>query len=263
LPYRISENARQYFQSKIGILTYLKEGDTAIVNGDDDYLCGLEAGAYDLIKVGLGDCDYTAGDIVQSARAFALRLPWRQKRGFFVRYTGEHNVVNCLMAIAVGVKYGMSPDEIRRGLTFYSLSANRMEIINIKGITLINDTYNANPEAVKAAVGTLCAMAQSRKIAVLGDMYELGACSEALHEACGRYAAERNVDLLLTFGQYGKNYCNGFMQGAGRGRCLVFRNQADICDYLKKNLIIGDTVLFKASHSVKLEEAFLSVKGIL
>jgi UDP-N-acetylmuramoyl-tripeptide--D-alanyl-D-alanine ligase len=252
------------FKAKSEILTYLREGDTAIVNGDDDYLSKLEGSGYALIKVGLSGCDYTASDIVQSAQGVRFKTTVRgRQEDFSFAIPGEHNVTNCLMAIAVGVKYGMTPDEIRRGLTFFSLSGNRMEIVSVKGITLINDTYNANPEAVKAAIGTLCAMAQARKIAVLGDMYELGAYSEDLHEACGRYAAEQNIDLLLTFGKYGENYYNGFVEGCGRGRCLIFKDQADICGYLKKNLIIGDTVLFKASHSVKLEEAFLSVKGIL
>ncbi len=252
------------FKAKSEILTYLKKGDAAIVNGDDDYLSGLKNGAYDLIKVGLGDCDYTAKDVVQTAEGvrFKTAVHGRQE-AFSFAIPGEHNVINCLMAIAVGVRYGMTADEIRRGLKLFSLSANRMEIMNVRGITLINDTYNANPEAVRAAIGTLCAMAQTRKIAVLGDMYELGGYAGVLHEACGRYAAERNVDLLLTFGQYGKHYYDGYMQGARRGRCLVFKDKADLCEYLKKNLIIGDSVLFKASHSVKLEEAFLSVKGIL
>lgn len=252
------------FKAKSEILAYLREGDTAVVNGDDDYLSQLQSGDYGVVKVGFGDCDYTAKEIIQTAQGVCFKTNvYGKEESFVFSVPGAHNVINCLMAIAVAVKYGMTAEEIRQGLKLFRPSDNRMEIVRTKGIMLINDTYNANPEAVKAALGTLCALAQARKIAVLGDMYELGNHSETLHEACGKYAGEQNIDLLLTFGVFGNNYRKGFMQSACRGRCLVFENKKDICEYLKKNLIIGDAVLFKASHSVKLEEAFLSVKGIL
>ena len=204
-----------------------------------------------------------AYDIIQSDNgiSFSCVINGKRERFEFV-LMGAHNVLNCLMAIAVGLRYNLSAEEIRIGLKLCRFSANRMETVRLKGITLINDTYNANPDAVKAAINALCAAGEGkRKIAVFGDMLELGEYSALMHEECGEYAAGQKVDLLLTFGEFGNNYLRGYEKVNPKGKCIVFDDAKAVCEYLKQIVNSGDVVLFKASRSVKLEEVFLSLKG--
>jgi len=252
------------FLAKSEILTFLGENDTAIVNYEDPFLRKISSDTFDVIGVGLLNGALKAFNIINSADhvEFEAEINGAPEK-FRFAVPGNHNVINCLSGIAVGLKYGLTPDEIRSGLAEYIPSKNRMEIVQISDVTLINDTYNANPDSMKAAINVLCHLSKARKIAVLCDMYELGKASEEMHQICGEYAADKNIDLLLTTGDFGNNYQKGFLSRKSAGSCMVFENKEAIAEFLNLNLMPDDTVLFKASRGMELDRLFLAVKEIL
>lgn len=253
------------FKAKSEILTYLTEDDIAIVNGEDPYLGSITPDAYQIIRVGIDNGDLIAGNIrhTNECVTFTLHISGNEELISFP-IPGVHNVTNALLAIAVGLQYGLKIDEIQTGLNTYQPSKHRMEIIDHKGITLINDTYNANPDAMKAAIDVLIYLSDKngKKIAVLGDMYELGEASHDMHEMCGRYAAEKGVDLLLATGQYAGDYQRGYERysASADGECLLFADKEALTIYCLKIIQKNDTVLFKASRGMQLEKVFLSLK---
>ena len=251
------------FQAKSEILTYLTEDDIAVINGEDNFLKSIKPQCYQMIKVGIGNDEFHASDIrhTNECVTFTVNISGSEESISFP-IPGEHNVINALLAISVGLQYGLKINEIQTGLNSYQPSKHRMEIIDHKEITFINDTYNANPDAMKAAIDVLIYLsdANGKKIAVLGDMYELGDSSCDMHEMCGRYVAEKGVDLLLVTGQYADDYKRGYNLYSPDGECLLFADKEALTAYCLKIIQKNDTVLFKASRGMQLEKVFLSLK---
>ena len=165
---------------------------------------------------------------------------------------GEHNVSNALAAAAVGLTLGMSLDHIATALsTVTPLSKWRMETTEVRGVTLINDAYNANPESMHAALKTLAQFgSQGRTWAVLGAMAELGDEALAAHDTVGRLAVRLNISQLVTIGDDARiMFLAANQEGSWDGESVWFPNFASACDYIVERVIPGDTVLFKASRS--------------
>lgn len=249
------------FKAKCEILTYLQKGDCAIVNADDDMLCTLSSDVYEIIKVGSSsECTLTAYDIEQNADGISFYVDINDKAyKFEFKYPGMHNVLNCLSAIAVGLRYSLSPEQIQKGLLAFIPGNNRMQIEEVSGMTLINDAYNANESSFKAAIDFLCTKAKGRKVVVASDMYELGEYSSQIHFKTGENAAKLGVDLLIACGENAENYKTGYLSCGGK-ECIIYNSKEELTNNLKKHLRIGDTVLFKASRGVKLEEVFNRIK---
>lgn len=181
---------------------------------------------------------------------------------FFVPLPGRHNVVNSLAAIAVGLELGLTAGEIRDGLSCANLTAMRLEITQLNGIKIINDSYNANPASTRAAVQVLAEAAgeKSRKIAVLGDMLELGEKSESSHREVGRAVREAGVDLLAAVGERAKYIGLGAEEaGLPSGRIRYYMSAREAARSLKKYFIPGDVVLVKGSRGMKMEEFVLAL----
>ncbi len=251
------------FKAKSEILAYLTKDDIAVVNGEDPFLKSIKARSYQTIRVGIDNGEYIAKNIRHSNECVTFTVDIRgNEESISFPIPGQHNVINALLAIAVGLQYGLTIDQIQTGLNTYQSSKHRMEIFNHKGVTLINDTYNANPDAMKAAIDVLVYLSNEngKKIAVLGDMYELGEASSDMHEICGRYAAEKGIDLLILTGQYAADYQRGYNQSLADGECLIFDDKESLTAYCLKNIQKDDTVLFKASRGMQLEKVFLSLK---
>jgi UDP-N-acetylmuramoyl-tripeptide--D-alanyl-D-alanine ligase len=120
----------------------------------------LQSDVYKIIGVGIEHGTLRAYDIRNTNDEVSFRVDiGGNAEPFRFSVPGKHNVINCMSAVAIGLKYGLTPDQIRSGLDAYKPSKNRMEIITQNGITFINDTYNANPDSMKAAVDVLCHIA--------------------------------------------------------------------------------------------------------
>jgi len=162
---------------------------------------------------------------------------------------GAHMVMNALLAAAVGIEMGVSPAEISKGFDDFIPPSGRLSVENINGMTVINDAYNANPAAMKESIKILCNQ-PSRKVAILGDMNELGHVSEARHTEIGAFAAENGIDLLVAIGPQARFVYEGF---GSKDNSFYFPTVDGFLPKLQVLLHPDDVVLVKASRGMAFE----------
>ncbi len=166
---------------------------------------------------------------------------------------GRHQAVNALFAIALGAELGLGRAEIQRGLEECKPAKMRLQLWEFNGVSVLDDAYNANADSMAAALETLAALpCKGRRVAVLGDMAELGAHSEATHEEAGRRAAEVGVAQLFAVGEMAGLMGRG-ARGAGLNRVLEFEDVATAAAAVKSFVKPGDVMLLKASRASRLE----------
>jgi UDP-N-acetylmuramoyl-tripeptide--D-alanyl-D-alanine ligase len=173
---------------------------------------------------------------------------------------GAHNASNALAAAAVGIQSGIAKKNIVRALESFSASSKRMEIVSIRSVTILNDTYNANPDSVLAALSTLASISvPGKKIVVLGDMLELGEQSDHEHAKIGLEVADRGFEYLLTFGPHSR--C--IFEASKLGFAQHFDDKTALMKTLYATLSPGDAVLIKGSRGMKMEEVVHGVTTYL
>jgi len=165
---------------------------------------------------------------------------------------GVHNVYNALAAITVGWELGLKSSEIQEGISRFVPGAMRLEIKQCGGYTVINDVYNASPLSMAAAISALAAIGSGRKIAVLGDMLELGDAAVAAHRQIGRQAAAQGVDMVLTVGELA-GHIKAAASEHGVAISRAFQNHQEAIGALRSLLQPGDCVLVKGSRGMKME----------
>ena len=172
---------------------------------------------------------------------------------FILPMLGRHNVYNALAAIAAGFALGLSGEEMQQGLNGLEATKMRFECQQLKEYLVINDAYNASPMSMQAAIETLDEVAEGRKIAVLGDMLELGDVSLQAHRDVGRTLASHRVDVLVTRGEMGRE-----IGEAAKAAGLKFVYSCDSHEAagqtLRQLLLPGDTILFKGSRGMQMEK---------
>lgn len=245
-------------KAKLEILDGLPKGAPLFLNGDNDKLSTVKNDDYKVIFFGIENknCDVLAEDIKEiglSTEFTAVKGDIKQK--ITIPTVGIHNVYDALSAFAVGLEYGISTEDIANGLRNYEPSGMRQRIKDANGITVIEDCYNASPDSQKAGLNSLLKIAKGRKIAVLGDMLELGSYSETAHRNVGEYAAECEIDMLFTYGKESEFMADSAKK-AGLKAVFSFTDKSELTKALENELKNGDTVLFKASRGMKLEEIF-------
>lgn len=229
-------------------------GNTLVLNAEDDKLLGYKlpngkkavyyggdngfVRAEDTVFNGLDSTDYT---LFVGAESISMHLP----------VSGKHMVTDSLAAAAVGHELGLTMQEIKRGLENYRTISGRMEKKEHKGAVIINDCYNASPASMTASLGTL-ERVSGRKIALLGDMLELGERSRELHEQVGSFAASIGLDMLVTVGELAENITNAAKK-AGMTEAY-HEDREGAAERIKAYLKPGDTLLVKASRGMALEK---------
>jgi UDP-N-acetylmuramoyl-tripeptide--D-alanyl-D-alanine ligase len=180
-----------------------------------------------------------------------------------LNYLGRHNIANALGAAALTLGAGVKLAAVRRGLEKARPFPMRMQIEQWRGVGIINDTYNANPASMKAALETLGEIdGRGRKIAVLGDMFELGKHSDKEHRLLGKRAAQAAVDALYLLGPQSAKVRKGAMRGGLRSEQIVIgRSQADIARRLRDRINRGDWLLVKGSRGMKMEKVLQELTG--
>ena len=171
---------------------------------------------------------------------------------------GNHNVMNALAAIAVAMRYGISPEKAAEGLAQYVPIAMRGQIKTVNEITWIDDTYNASPDSMKSGAQVLLSLEGKRHIAVFADVLELGEASEQLHREVGAYLAalteqQRNVDMLITVGMQAA-FIADEAKKQGLDDVNSFSSNAEAAEFLRSVLETGDVVLVKGSRGMHTEE---------
>lgn len=244
-------------KAKTEMLPYLRTGGKTIVNNDDDMLATLP----NVMRYGTGeDCDLRAAGIAEyglDGMSFTA-LYGAESVPVHVPSPGQHAVSNALAAMAVGLTLGMSLSALAEGLAAYVPPAGRMNITRTKRFTVLDDSYNANPISVMAAIDVL-EKAEGRRVCILGDMFELGEQTDDYHEVAGMYAAMHGMDLILCVGPLSEQLFLG-AHAIAPLRARYFETQESLLSILPGLLEDGDTILVKASRGMRLEE---TVKSLL
>ena len=237
------------------------------VNGDSEWAAPIaKRTTAKVVRVGLnaGNCwRATAVRFDKRGMSFKVAAPKPELAGeYWINLLGRHQVVNALFAIAVGAELGLSREEIQRGLAECQSPKMRLQLWEAGGVTVLDDCYNANADSMLVALQVLSELhCKGRRLAVLGDMAELGAHSNVAHAEVGKLAAELGVGQLLAVGKNAGVMANA-ARAAGLSRVMEFADVDTAADGLKKLVKAGDVVLLKASRAMRLERAtdFLKVQ---
>ncbi|MBA5850657.1 UDP-N-acetylmuramoyl-tripeptide--D-alanyl-D-alanine ligase [Clostridium sp. cel8] len=255
-------------KAKMEITDFFSEKNTLIINIDNDMLSKVTSDSYKIRKVSIKEKSNISAfniKLMEDSVEFYIKENNRiTEEKITAQVPGKHSVLNCLFAVMAGRIFNMSYDEIRRGLLNLKTTKMRLETIKGKRFTIINDSYNANPDSMIAAIDVLANLKGKKKIAILGTMNELGENSGEFHRKVGRYACEKNVDFLVALGKYTEDYKAGFESfhtSKNRGKVLTFKDYDSAVDFLLKNCLSkGDVVLVKASRSMKFEDIVSKLK---
>ncbi len=238
------------------LFSYLKKHQgTAFVNCDDRFLMAEMKSLKKSIGYAVeGKADIRARKIQSDKTGrstFECVWPKREvNMNVLLSVPGTHNITNALAAISVGLKLKVHKKNIIAALKNFSPASKRMEVMTSRDITILNDTYNSNPDSVVAALKTLQLFQTSgKKIVVLGDMRELGDASKREHTNIGAVAAGMKFHTLFTYGPYSKYTAEAYGNGAKH-----FETKDDLAKELKRNLQSGDVVLVKGSRGMKMED---------
>ncbi len=215
--------------------------------------------------------DFFAENAVESdgGQTFDIIGPDRTVRGCRIEYYGEHNRRAAVSAAAVGMFFGFDDDQIRQGLERFRSVGMRQRTERIAGITIINDCYNASPESMRAACRLLSRTAEDthgRRIALLGDMFELGENSDRWHRETGRFFAENGTDVLVTFGKSAQLYSEGAEGIIPPDRRISFTDPSDVhspAAALAEILRPGDVLIVKASNGMHAERVSAELAQML
>lgn len=245
-------------KAKAELIESLPPNGMAVLNGDDPWIRKMSI-PHQVRPVwfGLNDSglDYRGVILENNGEGILFQVDGAgEKLEIFLPLPGRLNVYNALAAVAVGRILGVSFREIKEGLAAPEMTGRRLKILDRNQIRIIDDTYNASPASVKAALDVLGGFSgPGKKIAVLGDMLELGKASIDSHFEIGEYAARLGVDYLLAYGDLARKYVQGFT-GITPGKAEYFSNKPELIRVLKEVARPGDSVLIKGSRGMKMEE---------
>lgn len=203
---------------------------------------------------------YSLNDVEITERRPSYSKFIYEGREYELNVEGDYNVENSLSAINLGYKLGMSYDEIKRGLMAYKPIEKRWEVQEIGGYKIINDSYNANPESMKASVSTFVQLYENPAV-ILGDMGELGDMEVELHRSVGEYLVKNapKSTRFLSVGVLAKEICAP-LKAAGFF-VKNFENNDEVSKFILANINAGNTIFLKASRSMKFEEIIEKIKG--
>ncbi len=247
-------------EAKLEILDGLKKGAPLLLNGDNDLLSTVKNDDYKIYFYAVdNDADFKAVDIKENPNTTSFTVQYFGKeQKITIPAIGKHNVYNALAAFAVGILLDIDAETAADALKTYEPSGMRQKVVEINGITSIEDCYNASPDSMKAGITTLAGIQACKKIAVLSDMLELGEYSEQAHYDVGTMAAENKIDYLLCVGSDAKYIVDGARDN-GLLNAYLFDSKQSLTDKLFEIAEKGDAVLFKASRGMKLEEVISEI----
>lgn len=242
-------------KAKLEILDGLEKGSVVILNNDNDLLSTVKNDDYKIVTFGIdSECDFKAQDIIESDGKTSFTVNYFGKtQKVTVPTIGVHNVYNALSAFCAGYYLDIDGEKCAKALESYVPEGMRQKMVSVGGITSIEDCYNASPDSMKAALKTLADTKANSKIAVLGDMLELGEYSKNAHADVGKMVYDNNIDCLLTYGSDAK-YISDTAKSLGIKNAFHFNNKEELSKKLLEIAKPKDAVLFKASRGMKLED---------
>ena len=246
-------------RAKSEVFEFMGPGSVAVLNGDDEMLRDLDTGTK-RVRYGAGPWNDVRAENVENLgfKGVSCDICFGDERIFtLIPAFGSHIVYGALAAAAVGHILGDTGEEILRGIADYRPVGGRASVTDTGYITLIDDCYNANPNSMAAAIRSLSSIRalsgdHGKRVAILGDMKELGADSAHLHRLMGKLAAECRIDSVVCCGEEAKSIYDAYLAAGGKkGR--YYRDREDFAPDIPETVSRGDVVLVKASHSMGFE----------
>lgn len=241
-------------KGKTEIINYMDENGVLIINNDNDmlhkyYLDNKDNSKVRIVTIGIeNESDIMPTDINILEDHSTFKVDGKEIR---MPISGQHFIYNALEAIAVARELGIDLDSVQKGLNSLEMSKNRMDIIKKENnITIINDAYNANAEAMEYAIKYLGNM-KTRKVAVLGSMLELGDYTKELHEKVARACLENKIDVVITIGKE-MEYASNYLKENGFNENYHFDTKENVLEFLKEIMQENDTILIKGSNGLAL-----------
>lgn len=248
-------------KAKLEILEGLEEDGVLVINKDNDLLRkwyeeNKKDINYKVITYGIKEkSDFTGYNIKSKADGSTYQINNNNIYDIEIKIGGEHFVLNSLCAISVASIFKIPMNKIKKGILNFELTKNRMEIKEKNNITIINDCYNANYDSMKAALEFLGVNKNNRKIAILGDMLELGEFSEELHKKVGEEVRKNRIDILITVGEDSKNISSSArICGMEESNIFELNNNIEAINKIKDIMKKKDIILIKASKGMKFKE---------
>jgi len=242
------------------------------VNSDSAYLSKAEVrnvmtGRFELLAVGTG-CE--ADMALEEIRAQGLSVHFRlenktngEKQEVALSVPGRHNAWNAALAAACGIKLGVTLEQSAAALETVRQTERRLSVSEAAGVTLIDDTYNAGPDSMRAALTVLSDLQGKRRIAVLADILELGSMREEGHKSVGRAVACVAPDILLAVGENAAYYISGAQEAGFRGVSRLFRDSAQAFEWLKPKISAGDVILVKGSNATGVSKVACDIRTLI
>ena len=249
-------------KAKLEILEGLKKKGKIIINNDNDLLNICDTKKYEKITYGIkNNSNYIAENIIMNENNSEYEIKINNKKyKINVPIAGEHFIYNSLCAIAVGEKLGIKIEKIINGIKNFELTGKRNEFIEINNLKIINDYYNASYDSMKASLEVLSKIDAKRKIAVLGDMLELGEYSKELHKKVGEEVAKNKIDVLLAVGELSQDIANQ-AEMLGTKEVYHLQTNAECIEKLHEIIEKQDCILLKASNAMNFGEISNFLKG--
>lgn len=252
-------------KAKTEIFGFMKEGGNIILNGDDDKLATVrEYKGIRPVFFGMqGNFDVYADEIESKGlKGVSCRIHLGEESfSVLVPMPGIHMVYNALAASAVGKLYHLTTEEIRRGIESLEAVSGRFKMIETEKLLIVDDCYNANPMSMKASLDVLHDGA-GRRVAILGDMGELGENEIRLHEEVGIHAASCGIDCCICVGELSHHMAEAARKANPDFSVSHVKSREELLEHLSQYVQKGDTVLVKASHFMKFEEVVKALEEL-
>ena len=250
-------------RAKYELVESLPSNGTAVLNADDEYVCQFGRDFKGrVIKYGIKSMADVRAENLESRGTEGSEfdvIVGDTREHASIQLVGEHNILNALAAVSVGLACGMKPSESVTALASLPPADKRGQVLQLGNITVVNDCYNSNPKALNAMVDALATMKAQRRIVVAGEMLELGPAAEELHRLSGRHIAEKKIDILVGVRGLAQAIVDGAKDG---GTSAIFTaTPEEAGEWLARETRDGDVVLLKASRGVKLEKALETWKA--
>jgi UDP-N-acetylmuramoyl-tripeptide--D-alanyl-D-alanine ligase len=252
-------------RAKYELIESLPANGTAVLNADDEYVSQFGRGFKGkVITYGTrATADLRAENIESrgtEGSAFDVVTHSCRQRAHLA-LVGEHNILNALAAVAVGLAQGLNLPQAVAALATLAAADKRGQVLQLGNITVVNDCYNSNPKALQAMIDALAAMPAKRRIVVAGEMLELGPAAEEMHRAAGRHAARQKIDIVLGVRGLAQSLADAAREGGIRAEFVETPEAAG--EWLAREAREGDVILLKASRGVKLEKALEKWKTVV
>ena len=244
-------------RAKYELIESLPVSGIAVLNADDEYVSQFAQGFKGkVVQYGLGATAEVRAENIRSKGTEGSEfdvVTGTSREHATLPLVGEHNVLNALAAVAVGVERGLKPAEAVATLATLTPADKRGKVLQVGNVTVINDCYNSNPKALEAMVDALAAMNARRRIVVAGEMLELGPAGEEMHRQAGDHISEKKIDVLIGVRGLAQAMVDAAERAGARAEFVASSEEAG--EWLAREARDGDVILLKASRGVKLERA--------